>query len=94
MCCRYYMRSRQRNWKWGEFAEQKVDAMSSDASAVAGSGDAVDLGLPKWLDDMLKPGVGSGVFLTLKLSLIGLVLTLCLLLSFMQDPVCILFLFF
>ena len=72
----------------------RLDAMSSDASAVAGSGDAVDLGLPKWLDDMLKPGVGSGVFLTLKLSLIGLVLTLCLLLSFMQDPVCILFLFF
>ena len=63
--------------------------MSADAS-VAQSGES-ELGLPKWLDDMLKPGVSSGVFLTLKLSLIGLVLTLCLLLSFMQDPVCAFF---
>ena len=35
---------------------------------------------------MLKPGVGAGVFLTLKLSLIGLLCTLCALLTFVTDP--------
>ena len=47
-----------------------------------------DSGLPKWLDDMLKPGVGAGVFTTLKLSLVGLVLTLCALLVYIEDEVC------
>ena len=41
--------------------------------------------LPNWLEDMMEPGVGSGVFLTLKLALIGLVTTLCLMLSFTED---------
>ena len=41
--------------------------------------------LPNWLEDMMQPGVGSGVFLTLKLALIGLVTTLCLMLSFTED---------
>ena len=27
------------------------------------------LGLPSWLEELLKPGVGQGVFTTLKLSL-------------------------
>ena len=53
----------------------KTDAMAEDDS----------LGLPSWLEEMMKPGVGSGVFLTLKLSLIGLVLTLCCMLSFVED---------
>ena len=34
-----------------------------------------ELGLPGWLEDMLKPGVGAGVFATLKASLVGLVFT-------------------
>jgi hypothetical protein len=44
-----------------------------------------DLGLPGWLDDMLKPGVGQGVFTTLKLSLVGLVGTLVFLLFWITD---------
>ena len=44
-------------------------------------------GLPKWLDELLKPGVSSGVFTTLKATLVGLVLTLCVLLVFLEDPV-------
>ena len=44
-----------------------------------------ELGLPAWLEDMLKPGVGSAVFLTLKLSLVFLVLTLIGLLCVMTD---------
>lgn len=54
--------------------------MSADAAVTQ------DLGLPAWLEDMLKPGVGSAVFLTLKLSLVGLVLTLCGLLTYLTDP--------
>ena len=38
-------------------------------------GDANELGLPAWLNNLLQPGVGKGAFLTLKLSLIGTVLT-------------------
>jgi len=34
-----------------------------------------ELGLPAWLNNLLQPGVGRGAFLTLKLSLIGTVLT-------------------
>ena len=34
-----------------------------------------ELGLPAWLNNLLQPGVGKGAFLTLKLSLIGTVLT-------------------
>ena len=42
-------------------------------------------GLPGWLDDMLKPGVSAGVFTTLKLALVGLVITLCFMLSVLTD---------
>ena len=42
-------------------------------------------GLPKWLDELLKPGVSSGVFLTLKLCLVGLVLVLALMLCVLTD---------
>ena len=44
-----------------------------------------DLGLPGWLNDLLKPGVGQGIFMTLKLSLFGLVLTLSVLLCYITD---------
>ena len=33
-------------------------------------------GLPGWLDERLKPGVGPGIFNLLKFSLVGLILTL------------------
>ena len=56
----------------------------TDVDASAPPEDA-DVGLPKWLEEMMEPGVGSGVFLTLKLSLIGLVTTLCIMLSFVED---------
>ena len=46
------------------------------------------LGLPQWLEDMLKPGVSTGIFNTLKLSLVGLVCTLAILLCYIQDEVC------
>ena len=46
-----------------------------------------DLGLPGWLNDLLKPGVGQGVFMTLKVSLVLLVLTLCALLIYIEDEV-------
>ena len=59
--------------------------MAADAVV---EGDPDDLGLPAWLNDMLKPGVGAGVFTTLKLSLVGLVLTLCALLVYIEDEVC------
>ena len=44
-----------------------------------------EIALPSWLEEMMEPGVGPGVFLTLKLALIGLVTTLCLMLSFTED---------
>ena len=59
----------------------------ADAAADVTVADPDDLGLPAWLNDMLKPGVGAGVFTTLKLSLVGLVLTLCLLLVYITDEV-------
>ena len=40
-----------------------------------------------WLNDLLKPGVGQGVFTTLKVSLLCLVLTLCMLLMYISDEV-------
>ena len=53
-----------------------------DVDAPAAEPEAV---LPNWLEEMMEPGVGAGVFLTLKLALIGLVATLCLMLSFAED---------
>ena len=44
-----------------------------------------DSGLPTWLDEMLKPGVSTGIFNTLKLSLVLLVLVLGALLTVMTD---------
>ena len=55
-------------------------------SAVAAPAEEAS-GLPSWLDDMLKPGVSSGVFTTLKLSLVGLVLTLCMMIYMIEDSV-------
>lgn len=55
---------------------------ASDAAAVAPED---DLGLPGWINDLLKPGVGQGVFMTLKLSLVLLVLTLGGLLMYIED---------
>ena len=60
-------------------------AAENDTAAVPAEN---DLGLPGWLNDMLKPGVGAGVFMTLKLSLVGLVCTLAILLCYIQDEVC------
>ena len=55
------------------------------ATSVAAPASEPEVVLPNWLEDMMEPGVGSGVFLTLKLALIGLVTTLCLMLSFTED---------
>lgn len=49
--------------------------------------ETTDTALPQWLDDLLKPGVSAGIFTTLKASLVGLVLVLCVLLSMLEDPV-------
>ena len=58
-------------------------AAATEAEATAED----DLGLPGWLNDLLKPGVGQGVFTTLKVSLLCLVLTLCMLLMYISDEV-------
>lgn len=60
---------------------------SSSAEVVASSTADDDLGLPGWINDLLKPGVGQGVFMTLKISLVCLVLTLCSLLMYIEDEV-------
>mmetsp|Transcript_6144 Transcript_6144/g.14178 ORF Transcript_6144/g.14178 Transcript_6144/m.14178 type:complete len:114 (-) Transcript_6144:494-835(-) len=44
------------------------------------------LGLPQWLEQLMAPGVGQGVFTTLKLSLICLVGCLLGMLYFVNDP--------
>ena len=60
--------------------------MATPDDAVAAQEKTVEeLGLPSWLEDMLKPGVSSGIFMTLKLSLVFLVLTLVGLLCVMTD---------
>ena len=46
---------------------------------------AEELVLPGWLGELLKPGVGPGIFTTLKLSLVCLVLTLCVMLIYIED---------
>ena len=48
---------------------------------------AEELVLPGWLGELLQPGVGQGVFTTLKLSLVFLVLTLCVMLIYIEDEV-------
>ena len=60
----------------------RVRSRMGDVAAPAAEPEAV---LPNWLEEMMEPGVGAGVFLTLKLALIGLVATLCLMLSFAED---------
>ena len=60
-------------------------AGTTTAAAPITKSELEQLGLPGWLEDMLKPGVGSGVFTTLKASLIGLVLTLVILLMYIED---------
>eukprot|EP00962_Isochrysis_galbana_P048836 scaffold20478_cov149-Isochrysis_galbana.AAC.1 len=58
-------------------------AASPEADATSLS----ELGLPSWLDSMLQPGVGNGVFITLKASLVGLILTLLTMCYYIEDPV-------
>lgn len=51
-------------------------------------GDAGDVAtLPSWLDEMMKPGVGPGVFNTLKLSLVSLICILLFMLYSIDDSV-------
>ncbi len=52
-----------------------VVAVLADVVALASAMGDNELGLPAWLNNLLQPGVGRGAFLTLKLSLIGTVLT-------------------
>uniref|UniRef100_A0A6V4V666 Transmembrane protein n=1 Tax=Prymnesium polylepis TaxID=72548 RepID=A0A6V4V666_9EUKA len=64
--------------------------MSTDTSAevtTSSDGEPVDdvAILPTWLDEMLKPGVGPGVFKTLKLSLLSLIVILCFMLYNIED---------
>jgi hypothetical protein len=71
-----------------ERSKQKVRPVSR--SMAAASPDATplaELGLPSWLDSMLQPGVGNGVFITLKASLVGLILTLLTMCYYIEDPV-------
>ena len=65
-------------------SDAAVDAAVASAAAEA----ETDSGLPTWLDELLKPGVSNGVFMTLKLCLVGLVLVLCIMLAVLEDPVC------
>jgi hypothetical protein len=61
-------------------------AAASDAVS-ATTATETETGLPAWLDDLLKPGVGKGGFMTLKACLVGLVLVLIMLLMTLQDEV-------
>ncbi|EOD28135.1 hypothetical protein EMIHUDRAFT_457016 [Emiliania huxleyi CCMP1516] len=45
-----------------------------------------DLGLPSWLDSLLQPGVGNGVFITLKASLVLLICVLLVMCCYIDDP--------
>ena len=69
---------------------------TGDAAASATADDGVvtetksplaDLGLPKWLDELLQPGVGPGVFMTLKLSLVALITCLIVMAYNITDEV-------
>ena len=59
------------------------DLAKMSESVTAGT----DTGLPRWLDDMLKPGVGPGVFMTLKMSLFALIICLGFMLYNIEDQV-------
>ena len=81
--CRACVRARVGIATW----HQVIFTIMPAADAPAEPMDEDSLGLPGWLDDMLKPGVGNAVFTTLKASLVGLLLTLCLLLIYIEDQV-------
>ena len=49
--------------------DESLTMTTSETAAAPAPADDESLGLPNWLEDMMKPGVGAGVFLTLKLSL-------------------------
>ena len=63
----------------------KINSHFALSMAVAASPD--DSGLPGWLDELLKPGVSPGVFTTLKLSLVSLIIVLSGMLCIIQDSV-------
>ena len=65
----------------------KVAVMSTEVEPVPTEEEASLL--PGWLDEMLQPGVGAGVFTTLKLCLVGLIITLSSMLYTIQDEVCV-----
>ena len=65
-----------------------TDAPSAGAvDAPAPASEIADLGLPKWLSDLLEPGVGPGVFAALKLSIVALIICLLFMLYFIENPV-------
>ena len=61
----------------------KINSHFTLSMAVA----AEPAGLPGWLDELLKPGVSPGVFTTLKLSLVSLIIVLSGMLCIIQDSV-------
>ena len=63
----------------------KINSHFTLSMAVAAKPD--DSGLPGWLDELLKPGVSPGVFTTLKLSLVSLIIVLSGMLCIIQDSV-------
>jgi len=66
----------------------KIAEPSAASAADADASTLTELGLPSWLDAMLQPGVGDGVFMTLKATLVGLILVLLTMCYFIEDPVC------
>uniref|UniRef100_A0A7S4C122 Uncharacterized protein n=1 Tax=Chrysotila carterae TaxID=13221 RepID=A0A7S4C122_CHRCT len=63
-----------------EKALAQTEQNSTPESPLAG------LGLPSWLEELMAPGVGQGVFVTLKLSLVALIVCLLGLLYVIKDP--------
>ena len=63
-------------------ADASLTMTDVDASAPP---EAADVGLPKWLEELLKPGVSQGVFTMLKACLVGLVLMLCVMLAVLEE---------
>ena len=64
-----------------------ADATSNATSPEAVPATEDDSSPIGWLEDLLKPGVGPGVFSALKLSLVGLIFILLFMLYGIEEPV-------
>ena len=69
------------------FCAVRAPFLNASDMATAQQSPLKDLGLPSWLDSLLQPGVGNGVFITLKASLVLLICVLLVMCCYIDDPV-------